>query len=168
MKIYIFEFFLLFLPLFSEEKITSKHVCEGNRVAQEFIEQSIKSNELKLYIFSGNFFKQINEFNFDFIADRKANVDEARNELIVLTEKCLDLINNDKDIQPYLKHKPFTENDISISVEYIKNPKTNCSFSTIWLINGNVVYFPKEGVQRLFRETYSEAKRNTEQQQKSK
>lgn len=154
------KFFLAaFLVIVNNEILAeSPHVVEANRFAKLYIDIIQKEYDLKIECYSGEFWEKINVVYFDFVANRSATEEQARKEIIQITDKLIYLINSDEKIKPYLKHTPFSEKDVKISIEYLKNPKNKHSFSLVWLLRGYINYYPDEGAKPLSRESFLDGK----------
>jgi len=51
------------------------------------------------------------------------NVDEARELIVERTERLLELINSDTNVQPYLYRIPYDYTDVEVSVLFVEEDK---------------------------------------------
>jgi hypothetical protein len=111
----------------------------------------------------GAFLNDVQELSLSFNSTgRMLGINESRVLLLECTRDCIEVVNNDKEIRPFLNHYPFTENGLSIGISFYDDYTNRVSpeyIARVSLINGVIYYSSyREQLDREFSETYGEAR----------
>lgn len=160
-KAYIFliVLFFSFSSLYGEE--LKPHIIEARRIARILINDPlINDQKLRFLGWSGAMFSCIEELDFSFETKNILDLDASRIQIVRLTEKFLQVINNDTNLNNYLKSYPFKPKNLIITIYYINNTdlEDDQSFSQAFLKNGTIYYFSNYKKKCLKNESYEEAK----------
>lgn len=156
--ILIFSFFLCSQVNSYEE--TPVHIVEARRVIREYLTKISKQKKIIFLGWSGALFSNIEELDLDFESMEEKTMDDARKEIVYLTDELIDLINNDLKIREFLKVYPFTTKNLKIAIVYTKNPNLEevSSFYRIVMMHGKIYYYSRMGIGCLSKENYIDAK----------
>lgn len=161
MKLIIVLSVIIFKFAFLDNAHATTHGDEASRVAKKYVDDVIKNDNLQFLGYSGALYENIEKLDFYFASNCKKDISSSREEIVKLIEKCLFYINNDIEIRPYLKDKPFTEKNLRISIEYLKNIDRcdSSKFYEVVLLLGDLDFYPYRGNKPILEESYQEAKR---------
>lgn len=159
MKILIKLGLIFCLHTLSAEPRTA-HGKEAQRVVYKFVDTAIKNKNVRFLGYSGAMFSDIETLDLHFESRSLNNIDDARIEIVKLTEEFLDIVNNDNNVKTYLKNYLFTPQNLRISIEYINNADLDecVTFAQVVMLYGKIFYYPNSGMKYLKKETYEEAK----------
>jgi len=141
---------------------------EGYRVMVAYSKEVYKNNKWNMVGIGGGFDpEQVRSLRLDFfIFGENLSVEESRNLIVDEIKNFLEKINQDKKINIYLSHRPFTIDDIHLGLvfytkdfEYIDNSNY---VTQVDLIDGKIFYaiYDKESKNKrrsIHSETYEEA-----------
>jgi len=88
---------------------------------------------------------EIHQFKVTFNSLKKLNLNAARKKLLHCIHEYLYLINNDKELKPYLYKIPFTYNDLSFGISFKeKNGKRiKGNYIVMCFTNEDMIYYAK-------------------------
>lgn len=157
MNKYIILSFLIFTFAFVENVYATPQGDEASRVAEKCYDYVQRKHGLLFMGYSGNTFDTVNEMSFFFDSDRKMDIELAREEMVNVTEGCLKIINSDLEIRPFLSRYPFTAENLSIKIDYIKNSCKQDDFYCTSMYLGDVLFMTYLG-KMLVEEGYRASK----------
>ncbi len=157
----IFIFWLIFFMLYSFATQEPKHQTISYQVSKEVSNYAEKTYGLQTFQKGVDFQKNINNLSISLGKDTNSSPEELRLIVINLSREFLKQINQNEKIRPYLSHFPFTEKDITLSIQ-MKNESTNSEkvIDYVYFSCGKLFYslMTRDGTfTNLFEETYDEA-----------
>lgn len=78
----------------------------------------------------GTFKQKVEIVEMEFVADRRATIEEARALQLLIMDQFLKSIQAHEKIQPFLKERPFSQKRIRIAIEF-KGPHDNYSYGNV-------------------------------------
>lgn len=127
---------------------------------------------LERWSIGGKIGNGIEEIGAKFTGFQPASQEEARQLLLLVTEKLLSLVNNNSELRPYLKEYPFPPNRLKLLICFRNNRYVRYrdgSMESVILEENGITYFqlpprPKDGELRVLleaqvfaKESYQEA-----------
>ncbi len=101
----------------------------------------------------------------EFIAYRRANVEQARELMVKVTERFIEAINGNSKIRPFLREYPIQPFQAKVSISFTKKnnyPYGDGSISHAFQVKNKIYYDSENSLKRLvtvFEEPYEEALR---------
>jgi hypothetical protein len=129
--------FLISIQSYLQASSESKHVKYAEKVmakAAKFLAQKYGLTPIGN---GGSMMKTVDILSLSFTLSHKLNQKKSRELIIACSEDFLAIINNDKNIRPYLKNYPFNFQNIELTI-FIHD------------INDRKIYDPDIGVVSLF------------------
>ena len=148
---------LIFKIAFLENAHAAPQGDAASRVAEKCWDYVQRKHGLLFMGYSGATFDAVNEMSFFFASDRKLDIELAREQMVKVTEGCLKIINSDVEIRPFLKRYPFTAENISIKIDYMKNTGKEDDFYCTSMYLGDVIFMTYLG-KVLVEERYQTSK----------
>jgi hypothetical protein len=144
---------------------TSKHTKEVNRIVNPFLKELEKKGKIYAFGYGGAFMHDVEEIDISLCTKRIVDVEKARLLIVSITEELLKRINTDEGIRPYLHNYPFTNENLSITLNFRdKNddPMLPPFLTYTGVMYGKVGYALQNlkqplAVDYVHRETYEEA-----------
>lgn len=157
--------FLLLIgcPLSSRENQPPAHIRFANEIFCSTIPILEKEFNLECVGHGGSMPYSIGSLSIDFVAQRRANLEEARALQIKCTEKLLQIINSNEQSLFHLAEYPFTAERINVSISFESCSGQYADGSIAFTCQGphHLAYFKQDPVTekhiRFFEESYSEA-----------
>ena len=165
-----FLFLLLFLSIsfisFSEEENYKKRAFYRSQIVDTFVREM--ENEFGLLCIGegGSMPYDIQEISLRFKAYQKATVEEARELLVMVTERFIQIVNAHQKIAPYLREYPATPAIADIAISFCKNnhyPYMDGSVAHALTVNNKIFYkkqdpdSQKYKLKALYEEPYEKA-----------
>lgn len=156
MKFIFVLFLLLKLPLFGDTPY-QEDLLEFQRT---FAEQMEKEYGLLWKGTASRLHEQIEELGLQFVAYRKANLEEARVlERHVIT-KLIQAVNDEKKIQPYLAQRPFKQVSVGISFDGPNGRYSDGTiahiFNVVDLYSNQITYYSHDPFEDKFVKEFEE------------
>ena len=156
---------LLMCAFFSSCSERCYHCDLGYALIFEHSKKMQQIYESKLSTIGGSFFgNHVNELFVTLSHHQAVDVDQARSMMIKGIDEFLSSINSDQKIRVFLRHYPFSYQDIEYSMDFLSPDGhflTNGSIAYVSLVKGTVYYdVYDENAQKLvdyFEEPYLEA-----------
>jgi hypothetical protein len=118
----IISVFVVILVLTSCVKHSSPpHSLAGDKLIFSFEKVALEEYRLRIWGEGGGFMDAVNSFSFHFVSNEMMDVDQARRFYLSVLDRLLEMINTDEELRPYLKHYPFTRNDIKLDISFFVN-----------------------------------------------
>jgi hypothetical protein len=173
-KIFIIILFFLInscnLP-YHESNLHQNYYQKGLKFTLKTAREIEKENDLKLLSYGINCpvehnssdYDAIYYFSFSYEKFEKINVNEARELIIKLTQKIMNVINNDQNIKKYLYKYPFEVNDLGFSILFSEKKGGKIYGRNIHAVslNRNVIRYrvipDKDSIQKVYEESYGDA-----------
>lgn len=166
--------YLLFLSLFNLFCSCSEFTDRKNQIWDEekIVNSALKKAALEIKNhselvpcgFGGGADNGVRMLALSFFYHQEATVDEARKLLLFAIDNSLKIINEDKEVQPYLKKRPFNANNVEVRIFLCNRDGSNFppeSLSYVTSVNGVFRYRNSEKSNTLYKivkeETYEEA-----------
>jgi len=168
MKIYRL---IILVILFTSCSSVSPHMKAYYPIESEHFRFIKKQGDFHIYGNGGNFNK--GKINLVIISADKigsANIEQARRDIIFLTQDIIQRLNSSQKLQPYLSNPPFDHNQLQYSITYCKNnlysnitekDEQNQKITLVSLLMGKISYdvrpSEKSGYKEVHEESYEEA-----------
>ncbi len=157
--------FLLLLLLSSCFENQNEYMRYANRVTNEVINILIQRHNLEAIQFGGGSMREcIQDLSLTFEIERPKTKEELRRIMVDSLETFLNVINNDKQVRPYLITYPFTLRQIHLTI-YVRDKDKNYALypeiNSVSLFKKGITYETCDQECNLteFVETYEEAKK---------
>ena len=105
-----------------------------------FAKQVDKEFNLYGYGGKGMMHAKIEHFGMDFVAHRRATIEEARALHLAIMEKFVEAVNRHEKIQPFLEVQPFSYQRAAISISFVRKDHdafADDSIAKVFNISGN-------------------------------
>ncbi|NGX47347.1 MAG: hypothetical protein K1000chlam3_00720 [Chlamydiae bacterium] len=167
-KLAIFLLFVILLSGIQVHKNTSaksiNYETYADKVTYDFIQEVTEEFGYICGLSGGSMPNDIMGISVGFDAFRKATIDEARELIILITQKFLRTINSYEEIRPYLRDYPFNSDRIYVSISFNNKkhePETENSISQVTCTRDKIYYSmaaPKTySLSEIASESYEEA-----------
>lgn len=161
----IVRIFILLLSFFSSP-LRSEDPSEKilNKIIQEYIDEMDEKYGLTCSGSGGTTHDKIESIHLSLIAFRRASLEEARQIHVGASERLIEMINNNRDIRPFLNNHPYSKENCSVSISYRRPQETHFSDGSVAVSiygKGKIFYESREiftpGLVSLYEESYEEA-----------
>lgn len=125
---FIFLFFIAAISSFMYAKVESDCPCYTEyvqRVINEFAKEMEKEHGIVCYGSGGSMPYDVRQIDVRFSSYRRAEVADARKDLMMVMNKLLDKINGNEQLRPYLREYPFKSNMLGIAIAYYHKVQGN-------------------------------------------
>jgi hypothetical protein len=164
--LFLFVFLTMGFKVFSEEEDSENYESFSNQVVNVFV-RAMK-NEFGLLCIGegGSMPHDIREISVQFNAYQRASIEEARELIVIATERFIQFINAHQKIRPYLREYPATQRTACISISFCKknhHPYMDGSIALAFVVKNKIFYkkqdpaFQKYELKDLYEEPYEEA-----------
>ena len=116
-NIYIIIFALFFVSC----KTPHPYGDACDKIIKTFAKVARDEYRLRLWGQGGGCQDGVNTLFFHFVSDELVDVNQARRLYLRTLDRLLGLINSDESLRPFLKHYPFTNRDIDLSISFFVN-----------------------------------------------
>ncbi len=150
--------------LFSCEHVERDYVKIVDEITAEYKNEVIKQYNLVLLGEGGGMMGDIQRISLTFNMYRSLNLAEARNLIVKLEERYLEMLNDNKDVRPYLHNYPFAPKSLKIAITF-SSPEKNFvlppDIANVVVLDGEVCYRTynkeKKMLDEIFSESYEDA-----------
>lgn len=114
-----------------------------DKLFRDFAREVKKKYGLNCYREGGKLARGIEELAFHFTTSKRTSLEKARQLEVQITERLLEIVNNDETIRPYLKAYPFTPDRAKVGITIQKKPydyHTDGSVAKVVPQEGKIVY----------------------------
>lgn len=141
-------------------------------ISRQF-EKEIKKEYGLLCIGSGGSMPHdVEEIEIDCISYQNTSIEKARDLEVKATEKLLTIINNNKNLRPFLREYPFKHARAKVSIAFRKKDNTRFTDDSVTLVfqaKGNLFYCKYDALKNhlvdLAKEPYEEALKKVQSRQ---
>ena len=109
---------LLFFGLIFNNEKTPHYIPIINKITNRYIDEIPKKYELKILGTGGGMMHDVKEVCIHFESHQKCTLQQVRRIYVEMAERYFNLVNNNKEIQPYLHHRPFGIESINFFISY--------------------------------------------------
>lgn len=145
-----------------------------DKIENQYIKDMQRKYGASIFGSGGSMMYNIKSVSLSFNLVGEVGIEQARELYVKFVSEFLDRINTDSAIQPYLDHKPFTENDFNLHLIFFTKPSVRPSTKYVGIVSmfkGNIeydVYDPKfENYRNIHVEPYQDAVKIIKQQKMS-
>ncbi|MBX9744262.1 MAG: hypothetical protein K2X08_03515 [Chlamydiales bacterium] len=126
-------FFMPFCFGKSKKETSPPHIVCIRKITSSFIKQVEKEYKFDCIMTGGSMPRDIAEIRLHFDTYQSASIEQAREWEVRLTERLIEMINQDEEIRPYLREYPFPASRIDIMLRF-KTPKNSSPTQSLQLI----------------------------------
>lgn len=149
-------FLFLFVLLFSScTEEVGKSAAVLMKLQFEFVEEVQNVKNLSVGMLGYAAPDEVDTISVGFALNKYVSTHEARKEIVWLAEKLVNMMNNSKELRPYLKKYPVDVNNVFIVLEFKCDDRNPNCISWVSTLGENLDYHNSRG--RLLEEKFNDA-----------